>query len=806
MVDKIYDISGMSCSACSAAVQRAVDKLPGIENASVNLLTGSLSISYSEKLLTHEEIVKAVENAGYKAALHEERETVEKKQVKLKRANKKLKLRLILSVVFLLLLMLISMGPMVGLHIIPEHNTILKGIVELSLLSPILALNFKYFTSGFKALLRLNPNMDSLIAIGALASVLYSLWLLFAGGAHHYYFESAGMILTFITIGKYFESKSKAKTTDAVNKLINLAPKKSIILKDGAETEIDSENIVIGDVVVMKAGMVFPADGKVISGNGTADESAITGESIPTEKCEGDTVTGGTLLSGGYLHFRAERVGKDTTLSGIIKLVEEATLSKPNIAKIADKISRIFVPAVILIAILTGLIWYFISFDFEIALRFSISVLVISCPCALGLATPTAIMVGTGRAAELGILVKSADIFEIGSEVKTVVFDKTGTITTGKPQVTAFITDRQNEEMKILKDCAALEALSDHPLASAVVSYSNIQEFQKVSDFENVIGKGVKGVIGGYRYTIGNAAFTKEFHISEELKSKAETRLSLGETLLYVARENEIIALISIADRIKDSAADSIRELNAQNIKTIMLTGDNEKTAENIKSRVGITEAKAELLPADKNRIIKEYQNDGAVVMVGDGINDSPALAAADIGIALGAGTDIAMESADVILLGDSLKDVNTTLHICRKVMKNIKENLFWALIYNALCIPLAAGVLSHTPLRIELSPMIGTIAMSLSSICVVSNALRLRRIKKQDIKSERKEIPMKTVYIEGMMCPHCEARVKTLLSALDTNVTVDFKTGTAVIKASVDNQKITDTVADAGYKVTRIE
>lgn len=804
MKKEIFDIKGMSCSACSSAVQNAVNKLNGIEKADVNLLTNSMSVTFNDKVLSESDIIDAVKKAGYEASVKVKNST-EEKQRKLDKNAKNILIRLIISAVFLLMLMFVSMGHMIGINLFSHSQMLLKGFVETALLLPILIINRKFFISGFKSLFRLRPNMDSLIAVGATASVVYSIYQMICGGAHHYYFESAGMILTFITIGKYLESKSKAKTTGAVTKLMDLSPKTSIILVEGKETEIESKNIKQGDIVIVKSGMVFPADGTVIEGNGSADEAAITGESMPVKKAVGSNVTGGTILVSGYVKFKAEKVGEETTLSGIIKLVEEATLTKPKIAKFADKISSVFVPAVIGIAIITTLIWYFTTYNFELSLNFGISVLVISCPCALGLATPTAIMVGTGKAAELGILVKSAEIFEAGSKIKSVMLDKTGTITEGKPKVTDIITDGTDKN-SIMDICVAIERKSDHPLAQAVASYSTLSENIQVKDFESVTGKGVQAKIDDDLYKIGNKSFTASSPIASLFTETAEKYSAEGKTSLFASKNGVVIALIAVADTVKDSSQEAINMLRDDGIHTIMLTGDNKKTADTIKEQVGITKVYAELMPADKNELIKQYQLEGAVSMVGDGINDSPALAASDVGIALGAGTDIAMESADVVLIRNDLRDVHTTIHICRKVMKNIKENLFWALIYNAVCIPVAAGALYNIA-GIMLSPMIGTIAMSLSSICVISNALRLKRIKRNYEIQDRKEInTMKTVHIEGMACGHCQARVQQLLEPIDANVVVDFTKGTAVIAQDADNDAIINAVQSGGYKVTGIE
>lgn len=804
MKKEIFDIIGMSCSACSAAVGRAMDKLTGVEKADVNLLTNSMSVIYDEGTISADDIIETVKNAGYDARIQVKDATVGKQNL-LDKSSQRILVRLTLSAVFLILLMFVAMGHMIGVNLFSHDQMLEKGIAEIVLLLPILILNHKYFFSGFKSLLKLNPNMDSLIAVGATASVIYSLWQMINGGASHYYFESAGMILTFITIGKYLESRSKAKTTSAVTKLIDLSPKKSIIIVDGEEKEIDSKEIAYGDIVVVKAGMTFPADGVVVEGNGSADESAITGESMPVKKNVNSKVTGGTVLLTGYVKFKAEKIGEQTTLAGIIRLVEEATLTKPKIAKFADKISRIFVPCVIAISVLTTVLWFVFSKDFELSLNFGISVLVISCPCALGLATPTAIMVGTGKAAELGILVKSAEVFEAGAKIKTVMFDKTGTVTKGKPKVTDLITEET--DISTLTDiCVAIESMSDHPLAQAITAYKELNADIQILNFESITGKGVTAVVENDTYRIGNRSLVSDCTIRNKYK-EAEFKLAAqGKTPLFISRNDDVIAVLGVADTVKETSSDAIEMLTKTNINTIMLTGDNKETAKAIKEQLKISKAYAELMPADKNEYIRQYQLEGATAMVGDGINDSPALAAADVGIALGAGTDIAMESADVVLVRNDLRDVHTTLYICRKVMRNIKENLFWALIYNTVCIPIAAGALYNLA-GIMLSPMIGTVAMSLSSICVISNALRLKTIKREYDTNIRKEMQkMKTVYIEGMMCGHCQARVQQLLEPIDANVVVDFTKGTATIADDADNNAIITAVTSGGYKVINIE
>lgn len=804
MKKQVFDIQGMSCSACSAAVDSAVNRLSGVKSVQVNLLTASMVTEFDDSVISEDDIINAVRKAGYAASIKAPENDADDNRDELLKSSKRIKQRLVISSVLLVLLMTVSMGHMIGLNIIDHHMFILRGIVELILLTPIVILNFKYFISGFKSMLHLSPNMDSLIAVGAGASVIYSLVLLISGGADHYYFESAGMILTFITIGKFLESKSKAKTTDAVTKLMDLSPKTSIVLIDGVETQIESKDIKIGDIFIVKSGMSFPADGVIVDGSGTVDESSITGESIPVLKSTEDQVTGSTVLLSGYVQVKAQRVGEETTLAGIIRLVKDATLTKPKITKIADKISRIFVPVVILIAILTTVLWYVFTKDFGLSLNFGISVLVISCPCALGLATPTAIMVGTGRAAELGILVKSAQVFETGGKIRSVMFDKTGTITTGKPKVTnAAFTNCDKD--KLLAVCGAIESMSDHPLASAVCEYCPQDSGIKITNFENTVGKGVSGVFNSKLYKIGNRSYIDTNEMPNELLSLANELSILGNTILYVTEDRNTVGIFAVADTLKETSKEAISMLSRDRIKTVMLTGDNRRASEYIKDQIGITEAKAELLPKDKNDIIKQYQLISPTAMVGDGINDSPALACADMGIALGAGTDIAMESADVVLIRNDLRDVHTTLTICRKVMRNIKENLFWALIYNSIGIPIAAGAL-YIPFHISLSPMIGTIAMSLSSICVVSNALRLKRMNRSyDINIQRKERTEMTVYIEGMACAHCKARVEDALRAVDPTATVDLEKAAATVSAELDADRVRSVIESAGYKVTKI-
>lgn len=803
MEKKTFDISGMSCAACSARVQSTVEKLEGIDSCSVNLLKNSMQVTFDEDIISDADIIKAVKGAGYGAELRVNGSKSTKAETLNRKADKIL-VRLIISVALLCVLMVVSMGHMVGINIFGEHQMVLKGLVELIISVPIILLNIKYYISGFKALVKLNPNMDSLIAVGSATSLIYSIYLVFSGGAHHYYFESASMILTFVTIGKYLESKSKARTTEAVTKLIDLTPKTSLILEDGNEIEIESEKIQKGHIVIIKSGMTFPADGIIIYGSGTADESAITGESLPVSKKEGDKVVGGTQLVSGYVRFEAQKVGEETTLAGIIRLVDQATNTKPKIARFADKISRIFVPAVFLIAIISTVIWMITTKDVGLSLNFGIAVLVISCPCALGLATPTAIMVGTGKGAELGILIKSAEIFEVGGKAETCVFDKTGTITTGKPEVAEFITVDDVSKEDLLLAVASIERMSDHPLAKAITAYSVNTELLAVEDFEYVSSKGIKAKVSDDLYLIGNSEFVEEFAKSDHpLIKEAKEYSQKGQTVLYIVKNKKLAGIFSIADKLKETATEAVELIENDRIETVMLTGDNEFTAKEICKNAGISRFEAQLMPADKNEAIRKYQQAAPVIMVGDGINDSPALAAADIGIAVGSGTDIALEAADVVLIRDDMRDVHTVIRLCRKVMRNIKENLFWALIYNCICIPIAAGVF-YPIWGFQLPPMFGTIAMSLSSICVVTNALRIKNFKRDF--SLRKERKMKTVYIDGMMCPHCQARVREILSAFDSGVEVDLENKCAKLGSNTDNTQITNAINAAGYKVVKIE
>lgn len=782
-----FDISGMSCSACSARVENKVNKLESV-TANVNLLSNLMTVTFDEKKLSENDIIDAVESIGYGAKLHIEAKVEEKKKIDFKL------IKLIASVILLLPLMIVAMGHMFSIHVEPVTSV----IIQIILTSIIIALNFKYFTNGFKGLFTLSPNMDSLIALGSATSVIYSVVAIFTTEhyIHNLYFESAAMILTFVSVGKYFESRSKKRTTDAIEKLVELSPDTCIVKKDGAQVEIRTEDVNIGDIVIVKSGDRIPVDGEIVNGNGYTDESALTGESMPLEKTISDKVYCGTILSGGYIEVKALKVKADTTLSKIITLVEEAASSKAPIAKIADTVSKFFVPTIITLSIITTVMWNILGNSFATALSFGIAVMVISCPCALGLATPTAIMVATGVAASNNILIKSSQALEILSHTKCVVFDKTGTITEGKPFVTdvKIISDISKDEL--LKITASIERLSEHPLAHAVISAFNNDDYYEVKNFETVISKGIKGEINGKVYKIGNHKFIGA--------PKDNNHQGKGFTRLYVSENDNLIGIIYISDKIKETSIYSIKELNNLGIETYMLTGDNEESANYVKEQTGVTNMYHSLMPSDKERIVRELKQKGATVMVGDGINDSPALVTADVGIAIGAGTDIAIDSADVILTRNDLCDVLTAIKLSKATLRNIKQNLFWAFIYNVIFIPVAAGLL-YPALHIRLEPMYGTIAMSLSSICVVSNALRLKLFKPNNYVKENSN--MKKMIIEGMMCMHCKAHVEKALNEIEgVTATVDLENKCANIEGDVANEVLTKAVTDAGYTVISIE
>lgn len=838
-----FSVSGMTCSSCSAHVDRAVRKLSGVKDVNVNLLSNSMIVEFDEKIIREEEISRAVADAGYEATYGIEKMQEKKEEDELSEMKRNLKI----SFIFLILLMFIAMHKMFFKAInieIPSiidslfggtKNALFFALTQFVVLIPIVVINKNYFIRGFKNLFNGHPNMDSLIAIGSGSAILYGVYEIIAIGhgivnnnfelvskyMSNIYFDSAGMILTLISFGKYLELKSKMKTGDAISKLVNLAPKEAIILRDDVEIKVKSSEVKINDIVIIKPGFSVAVDGVVVEGSSAIDESAITGESIPVSKGIGDKVISGTINKNGYLKIKATSVGADTTLSQIIKLVEEASNSKAPISRLADKVSGIFVPVVIAIAIITFICWLIFVNDFELALNMAISVLVISCPCALGLATPVAIMVGTGRCASEGILVKSAESLEALHLIDTVVLDKTGTITNGKPEVTDIILNLENEytENKVLKIAGSLEKNSEHPLAEAVINFAREKAvaLETINDFESVPGRGVLGKFGDKKYLLGNFAFISEHKIVLD-KNKYLYLSEAGKTLLYLCDEKNLIAVIAVKDLIKDSSLLAVDKLKQNGIDVVMLTGDNKVVAKAIADQLGIQKYIAEVLPQDKEKEISKLQNLGKkVAFVGDGVNDSPALARANIGMAIGSGTDIAIESADVILMKDNLQDVVTAIDFGKKIISNIKLSLFWAFFYNCIGIPIAAGVF-YSSLGLKLSPMIGAIAMSFSSIFVVTNALRLRFMKSsfesKEIKNKEEEFEMnesvKTVYIDGMNCNHCKMSVEKAIGAIKNviSVEVNLENKSAVVKSSfiVDDAALKVAVEDAGFKVIEIK
>ncbi len=737
-----FKVSGMHCSSCSAHVEKSVSQMDGMHSCSVNLLQESMLVDYDETKITNEQIIKVIQDGGYDATLvnKEEKRTNKDEFTAL---NKK-KNKLIASFVLLIPLMYLSMGPMIGLAnpMLFESNLNIVVMVGLQGLFTIfiIALNFHYFKNGFKMLFKGTPSMDTLIAIGASSAFLYSfyLWIVMINyymnmqhtllheSAHNMYFESAAMILTLISLGKYLEDKSKKRTSEAVSKLIDLAPKSAIVIRDDKEIEIEVEDIIVGDQIVIKPGQSIPVDGVIVSGSSSIDESSISGESLPLEKGIGDEVISGTFNTTGSFVMEATRVGNETTLAQIIQLVEDANASKPNIAKLADKVSGIFVPVVIVIAIVVFVVWLALGYDFSFALSCAIAVLVISCPCALGLATPTAIMVGSGKAAQNGILLKRSESLEVIHSVDTIVLDKTGTITYGKPKVSEVLADQE-----LMQKVASIESLSEHPLSFAILEYAKEKDMtlMNVEHFEALGGKGAKGDVDGSTYYIGNVKLMRENNIVlHDYQQKADELASLGQIPLYIASETEVVGMVSLQDQIKATSKEAIQKMKQLGLRVWMVTGDNKITAAQIQKQLDIDEVVAEVLPQEKEQIIQKLQSEGhKVMMVGDGINDAPALTRADVGIAIGAGSDIALECADVVLIKNDLMDVLNTIRLSHAVILNIKQNLFWAFFYNVIGIPLAAG-LFYLPFGILLNPMFGAAAMSLSSICVVANALRLKR------------------------------------------------------------------------------
>lgn len=833
-----FDVQGMTCSSCSSHVERAVNKLNGIKSVNVNLLSNNMIVEYDEQKIDNNEIIQAVVQAGYNASLSEKKEKKNNKKDKNKENIKSMKKRFIISLCFLIPLMYVSMHHMLYEWFklpVPEfiknifhgtENAINYSFTQFILLLPIIYVNRNYFIVGFKRLFKGTPNMDSLIAIGASAATIYGIFAIYMIGyglGHNkleivdryimdIYFESAGTILTLITLGKYLETKSKGKTSDAISKLINLAPKTAIVIKDGKEIETDLDKIIIGDIIEIRPGSSIPVDGVVVEGRSSIDQASITGESIPVEKNIGDTLISGTINKNGYLKMKATKVGEDTTLSQIIKLVEEASNSKAPISKIADKVSSIFVPTVIIIAIITIIIWILAGQSFEFALTMGIAVLVISCPCALGLATPVAIMVGTGKGAENGILIKSAESLEMLHSINTVILDKTGTITEGKPVVTDIVTSMEQKDFLII--AGSLERKSEHSLAEAITNKAKEEkiEFIEIQEFQSTSGRGIQGKINGQKYFAGNIAFMDENKINiNEFKSSSDKLASKGKTVLYFANENKLLGIIAVADVIKETSYVAIKEMKKRGIETIMVTGDNHVVAETIAKEVGINKVVSEVLPQDKEKEVEKQQLKGRkVAFVGDGINDSPALIKADVGIAIGSGTDIAIESADIVLMKNNLEDVVTALGLGKAVIRNIKTNLFWAFFYNCIGIPIACGIL-YPSLGLKLNPMIGAVAMSLSSVCVVTNALRLRKYK-INFKEENKKMTeyIKNVSIEGMQCNHCKMSVEKALNEIEgvINVDVNLENKNAIIKSEkeIEDTVINSKIEDAGFKVIDIK
>ena len=859
---KQYTVTGMSCAACSARVEKAVSKVDGVTSCSVSLLTNSMGVEGSA---TDAQIVEAVEQAGYGAspkgtATESENDKANNSLEQLKaaqdalvdRETPKLRNRLIASLIFLVVLMYFSMGHMMWGWPLPEFfngNHVAMGLLQLLLTVAVMVINQKFFISGFKGLIHGAPNMDTLVALGSAASFGYSVYALFAMTAaqvngdmdavmsymHEFYFESAAMILALITVGKMLEAHSKGKTTDALKSLMQLAPKTATVVRDGVEQEISVDAVKKGDIFVVRPGENIPVDGEIIDGTTAVNESALTGESIPVDKQPKDAVSAATVNQSGFIKCRATRVGEDTTLSQIIQMVSDAAATKAPIAKIADRVSGVFVPAVITIAIITIIAWLIAGETVGFALARGISVLVISCPCALGLATPVAIMVGNGKGAKSGILFKTAASLEATGRTQIVALDKTGTITSGEPKVTDIVPDETffeetgNHAGALLAIAASVEAKSEHPLAKAIMDRAKTDEIAvaEVTDFSAVVGNGLTAILAGKMIKAGNLAFVSKFvKVSDDMRTKAVEFSKEGKTPLFFAADDRLCGIIAVADTIKEDSPEAVRQLKNMGIRVVMLTGDNEQTANAIGKQAGVDEVIAGVLPDGKEAVIRKLKKQGRVAMVGDGINDAPALTRADMGIAIGAGSDVAIDAADVVLMKSRLIDVPAAVRLSRATLTNIHENLFWAFFYNVIGIPLAAG-LWYPLLGWKLNPMFGAAAMSLSSFCVVTNALRLNLCRVYDPKHDRKATPdrknktnkpneseeksmTKTMNIEGMMCGHCEARVKKALEALDavSEAAVSHESGTAVVTLSSDisDEKLKETVEAEDYKVTSIQ
>ena len=837
MMTEQFAVTGMTCAACSAHVKKAVSRLSGVQSAPVNLMLGSMTVTYDEKAVAESDIIAAVKAAGYGAspASQTDQGQLRRDQDAALRRRKK---HLIWSVVFLVPLFYLSMGHMMGLPLpqVLHMHPLLLACLQLALVIPILILNRNYFTVGFSRLVKLSPNMDSLVAVGAAAGLVYSLiemGLLAAGqvsGMPDLYFESAGMILTLVTVGKYLEERSRGKTTGAISALLALAPESAMVRRQGQELTIPTEEIVAGDTVIVRQGGRIPVDGVITDGHAAVDESAITGESLPVEKVPGDAVTSATVTSSGYLELRATRVGGDTTLSQIIRLMEEAASSKAPISRLADRISGIFVPAVMAISLTAALLWAFVGgMDVHFCLSIAIAVLVISCPCALGLATPVAIMVGTGQAAQQGILIKSAESLELLHKVQTVVLDKTGTVTMGQPRVTDILCASGVTEEELLCVAASAEKPSEHPLAHAIVEESQARHIPlcPVSGFRSVPGGGIQATLSGEAVLAGNAGYLAQNGVSlAAMEADAHRLAEDGKTPLFFAESGHLLGCIAVADVVKPDSAKAIAALRRMGRRVVLLTGDNQRTANAIARQIGVDQVIAQVLPQDKAKCVAQLQQQGQrVAMVGDGVNDAPALAQADVGLAIGAGTDIAIESADVVLMKISLLDIPAAMDLSRAVLRNIKQNLFWAFFYNSIGIPVAAGVL-YPALHLTLNPMLAAAAMSLSSVCVVSNALRLRGWKppvfsdhpvptaplpeSAVFQSQGKEenTVNKTIHIDGMMCAHCTGRVEKALNDLpgvEATVDLDSKSAAVTCTPDVSDDTLRQAVEDAGYHVTGI-
>ena len=831
MIKKTFDITGMSCSACSARIEKAVAKIVGADNVSVNLLTNSMQVTYDENIFTEKNIIDAVENAGYGASLKSEKISKKNPERTIDNEISEMKMRLKWSIIFLIPTIFIAMNK----NFFAIEDAITFAFSQFLLILPIMYLNRKFYINGFKNLFRLAPNMDTLVGLGSMAAAIFGAFSIFMIGhglgtqdfnlveeySANLYFESAGMIVTLITVGKFLESRAKGQTTRAIEKLINLAPKTANILRNGEEIKISVDDLKIGDEIIVRPGEIFAADGIIFEGESFVDESAITGESLPVKKIVGDKIIGGTINKNGFIKFRAEKVGEDTALKKIIELVEEAGASKAPISKLADKISGIFVPAVIFIAICAGIFWIMSGASFEFAFSIAISILVISCPCALGLATPVAVMVGTGKGAENGILIKSGEALESAGEIDTIFFDKTGTLTEGKPFVTNIILN-DIDEKNFLEIAAGLEMKSEHPLAKAIINFAEEKNItpHEMKNFSAIFGKGIIAE----KYLCGSEKFfiEKNFNLAE-IHEKISELANEGKTPIIFAENKKILGIIAVADIAKKTSARAIEEFKNLGIDTVMLTGDNKFTAKNIAERLGIKNFIAEVLPEDKAKEIEKFQSAGKkVAMTGDGINDAPALVQADVGIAIGAGTDVAIESADAVLVKNNLLDAVSAIKLSRAVMKNIRENLFWAFFYNIICIPLAAGIF-YPSFGIKLSPMIGAAAMSLSSVCVVLNALRLRFLKfdrknfdevetnKSEVKVEKIDLEdMKmekiTLKIDGMMCQNCVKHVHKALAKMDgvENVEVSLENNSAEVTANkkISQEEFAKVIEDAGYEL----